>query len=72
VTTGGFPIEGLNALSIPPLFPKSEAVAATASAIHAAAKNLLIVLIALHIGAASYHGLIRRDGVFSRIWPPIR
>ena len=23
------------------------------------------------VGAAAYHGLVRRDGVFSRMWPPV-
>jgi len=27
-----------------------------------------IVLVPIHIGAALYHGLIRRDGVLSRMW----
>ena len=71
VTTGGFPIELLNALGIPPLFSKSEAVAETAKAIHATAKNGLILLIVLHVAAAAYHGLRLRDGVFSRMWPPV-
>jgi cytochrome b561 len=25
----------------------------------------------LHVAAAAYHGIIRRDGVFSRMWPPL-
>ncbi|MBJ3776163.1 cytochrome b [Acuticoccus mangrovi] len=30
---------------------------------------VLIVLAVLHIAAALYHGVVRRDGVFSRMWP---
>ncbi len=70
VTTGGFPIEALNALGIPPLFAKNEAVAEVAERIHATAAAGLIVLIALHVGAAAWHGLVRRDGVVGRMWPP--
>jgi cytochrome b561 len=70
VMTGGFPIELLNALGIPPLLPKNEMVAKVAQAIHATAKFGLIALIAMHVAAAAYHGLVRRDGVFSRMWPP--
>ncbi|PZQ48015.1 MAG: cytochrome B [Rhodovulum sulfidophilum] len=70
VTTGGFPIELLNALGVPPLLPKDEAVSKIASGIHDAGKTLLIILIALHIGAALYHGLARRDGILARMWPP--
>lgn len=70
VTTGGFPIEWLDALGVPPLFSKMEAVSKIAESIHATAKFGLIALVALHVAAALYHLLIRRDGVFSRIWPP--
>lgn len=71
VTMGGFPIELLNALGVPPLLPKNEAVANTAKAIHATAIVGLMALIALHVAAAAFHGLVRRDGVFSRMWPPV-
>lgn len=71
VTTGGFPIELLNALGIPPFLPKAEKVAEVAKGIHAVAKNVLILLILMHVGAAAFHGLVRRDGVFSRMWPPV-
>ncbi len=70
VTAGGFPIELLRAIGIPPLLPKMEGVAAVAKAVHATAKFGLAALILLHVAAACYHGLIRRDGVFSRMWPP--
>ena len=70
VTAGGFPIEVLARIGVPPLLPKMEGVAETAKAVHAAAKNGLILLIAMHVAAAAYHGLLRRDGVFSRMWPP--
>lgn len=70
VTAGGFPLELLNALGIPPLLPKMEGVAAVAKAVHATAKSLLILLIAVHVSAAAYHALVRRDGVFLRMWPP--
>ena len=70
VTTGGFPIESLNALGIPPLLAKNEPLAKAAKAVHATCALGLIALIAIHVAAASYHGIVRRDGVFSRMWPP--
>ena len=70
VTTGGFPIEMLNAIGVPPLLPRADAVADVAKAIHATARYGLIALIALHVGAAILHGVWLRDGVFSRMWPP--
>lgn len=70
VTTGGFPIELLNAIGVPPLLPRAESVAKVAKGIHATAKYALIVLILMHVGAAALHRLVLRDGVFSRMWPP--
>jgi len=70
VTTGGFPIDSLDALGLPPLLPKNEAVANAAKAVHAVCALGLILLILMHVAAASYHGLVRKDGVFSRMWPP--
>ena len=70
VKAGGFPIESLDWLGVPPLVPRSDALAETAKSIHYAAGIAITGLIALHVAAAAYHGIIRRDGVFSRMWPP--
>ncbi len=70
VRAGGFPIEMLDALGVPPLVPRSDALAATAKTIHGNARFVLAALIVLHIGAALRH-LFARDGVFGTIWPPI-
>lgn len=70
VRAGGFPIEMLDALGVPPFVPRSESLAQTAQAIHGNARYLLAALIVIHVIAAISH-LVRRDGVFSRIWPPV-
>lgn len=70
VRAGGFPIEMLDALGLPPFIARNETLAATAKSIHARAKFALMLFIALHVGAAAYHGLVRKDGVFSRMWTP--
>jgi cytochrome b561 len=69
VKAAGFPLEGLDALGIPSLVPKSDTLAKTAQAIHGTARFALAGLILTHIAAALYHGLVKRDGVFSRMWP---
>lgn len=71
VKAGGFPIEVLDALGVPSLVPGSEALADLAKAVHYYGAIVIASLVGVHILAASYHGLIRRDGVFSRIWPPV-
>lgn len=71
VRAGGFPIESLDALGVPPLVPRSDALAETAKTVHYIAGIAIAALLATHIGAALFHGIVKRDGVFSRMWPPV-
>jgi cytochrome b561 len=68
VKAGGFPLEGLDALGVPALVAKDEAIARTAQAVHGTVRFALFALILIHIAAAAWHGIVRRDGVFSRMW----
>lgn len=70
VRAGGFPIESLDALGLPTLVPKSDALAALAKSVHYYAGIAIIAVLAVHIGAALYHRFVRRDGVLARMWPP--
>lgn len=69
VRAGGFPIEALDAMGIPALVPKSETLAGFAKSVHFYGGWAIAILVAMHVGAALQHGLIKRDGVFSRMWP---
>lgn len=69
VRAGGFPIEGLDFLGIPALVPRSDALAEVAKSVHFYGAWAIALLLAMHIGAALFHGLVKRDGVFSRMWP---
>lgn len=71
VTSAGYPIEALNALGVPPLLAKREGVAHVAEALHVGGAFALMALVAAHVGAAAFHGIIRRDGIVSRMWPPV-
>lgn len=71
VRAGGFPIETLDALGIGTLVPRSDALAGVAKTVHYGAGLAIAALIALHVAAALRHGLVQRDGVFSRMWPPV-
>lgn len=71
VKAGGFPIESLDALGVPSLVPRSDAVAEVAKTVHYLCGLTIAAVIALHIGAALFHGLLKRDGIFSRMWPPV-
>jgi cytochrome b561 len=70
VRAGGFPIEMLDAIGFPALVPKSEALAATAKSVHYYGGGAIMVVLAAHIGAAVFHGVVKKDGIFSRMWPP--
>ncbi len=69
VRAGGFPIEAFDALGVPTLVPRSDALAEFAKTVHYYAAYGIMILIAMHIGAAAFHGLVRKDGIFSRMWP---
>ena len=69
VVAGGFPLEVWDALGVPRLVAPDGALAERAKAIHAVVRIPLVLLIAIHVGAALYHALIKRDGVFSRMLP---
>ena len=71
VRAGGFPVEALDALGLPTFVPRSEALEAWAKAAHWWGRIALVAVIALHVAAAAWHGLVRRDGVMARIWPPV-
>ncbi len=67
VRAGGFPVESLDAWGVPALIAKSEPLAAAAKSAHYAGALLLTALVVLHVGAALYHALVLRDGVFARM-----
>ncbi|MDO6584023.1 cytochrome b/b6 domain-containing protein [Salipiger sp. 1_MG-2023] len=70
VMAGGYPIELWDPL-LGGLIAKNEALAKTAQAFHGTAWIVLVLLIGAHVGAAALHGLIKKDGIFSRMWPPV-
>jgi cytochrome b561 len=69
VVAGGFPLEFWDAIGLPRVVPRSDALAETAKQIHNIARFPLVGLILLHVGAALFHGLVKRDGVLSRMLP---
>ncbi len=70
VRAGGFPIESLDAMGIPALVPRSEALAEAAKAVHFYGSYAIAGVLLMHIGAACFHALVLKDGVMSRMWPP--
>ena len=70
VSAGGFPIEMLDWLGVPRL-PRMEGLAQLAKSAHYLGKFLLLGLILLHVAGALYHAIVKRDGVMTRMWPPV-
>lgn len=68
VKAGGFPIESLDAWGVPSLVARSDELAALAKTAHYLGAIAIAAIVLLHIGAALYHGLVLKDGVFRRMW----
>jgi len=54
---------------VPALFEESPAIRGVFADVHEFGAKALVVLVALHAGAALYHRLILRDGVLQRMLP---
>jgi cytochrome b561 len=55
--------------ALPSFLTPDKALAEQVFAVHGLLAFALIGLIAMHVGAALFHHLVRRDGVLVRMWP---
>jgi cytochrome b561 len=65
LSAGGYPVMLSHSLRLPPIFPVNAVAFAVLRHLHAWLAALLLLTFLAHLGAALYHGLIRRDGVLS-------
>jgi thiosulfate reductase cytochrome b subunit len=65
LSAGGYPVMLGTSLRLPPIFPTSAVAFAVLRHLHTWFAMLLFLTFLAHMGAALYHGLIRRDGVLS-------
>lgn len=65
LSAGGYPVMLSESLRLPPIFPVSPVAFAVLRHTHAWLAMLLFLTFLAHLGAALYHGLVRRDGVLS-------
>lgn len=63
LSAGGYPVMLSESLRLPPIFPTNAVAFAMLRHAHAWLAMLLLLTFLAHLGAALYHGLIRRDGV---------
>ena len=60
-----YPIVLYGPLRLPPILPHDLTLYAWLRGLHTGLAYLLFATVVVHLGAALFHGLIRRDGVFS-------
>jgi cytochrome b561 len=65
LSAGGYPVMLSHSFRLPPIFPVNAAAFAVLRHAHAWLAALLFLTFLAHLGAALYHGLVRRDGVLS-------
>ena len=65
LSAGGYPVMLSESLRLPPIFPASATAFAVLRHLHTWLAMLLFLTFLAHLGAAVYHGLIRRDGVLA-------
>ncbi len=63
LSAGGYPIQLWPGALLPPILPHDLHVYAQLRPLHGLVARLLFALIVLHVAAALFHGLVRRDGV---------
>lgn len=56
-------------IPIPDLVPRDSDLFAALKTVHKVLSRLLIAVVILHVAAVIYHDVLRRDGVFRRMWP---
>lgn len=64
---GGYDLDWFGVVPIPTLIGKNDGLSDSLFALHQIGGAALVVLVCIHLAAAAYHGVIRRDGVVSRI-----
>jgi len=65
----GSPVSVFGLFTLPNIVGKDDALADLFGNWHQRLGYLMTGLLVLHIGAGLFHGVIKRDGVFSRMWP---
>ncbi|MDE2280950.1 MAG: cytochrome b [Xanthomonadaceae bacterium] len=67
LSAGGYPVMLSDSLRLPAIFPTNATAFAILRHLHTWLAMLLFLTFLAHLGAALYHGLIRRDGVLASI-----
>jgi cytochrome b561 len=69
LSAGGYPVMLTSSLRLPAILPANAVLFAVLRHLHAWLAVVLLVVFLGHLGAALYHGVVRRDGVLrSMLW----
>jgi cytochrome b561 len=63
LSAAGYPIVLYGSLQLPPILPTGAALYAELRQLHTVLAYLLFLTVVVHLAAALFHGMIRRDGV---------
>jgi cytochrome b561 len=69
LSAGGYPVVMWGGVSLPPITPQSDGLHTILWHAHVYLALLFFAVILLHIAAALFHALVRRDGVFEAMAP---
>ena len=72
LSAAGYPIVLWGGLWLPPIAPQSDALHTALWRAHVNLALLFYAVILLHVAAALFHALVRRDGVFEAMGPDLR
>ena len=72
LSSAGYPVVLMGGLQLPPIAPQSDALHTALWQAHVVLALLFFAVILLHVAAALFHALVRRDGVFEAMGPDLR
>lgn len=71
-SAAGISVIWFGVLALPDLVPNNPDLFEALRTTHFLLSRCLIVVVALHIAAVLHHDVLRRDGIFRRMWPSRR
>ena len=69
LSAAAYPVELFPGIVLPAILPQSDSLHTVLWNLHRALAFVFFALILLHIAAALFHALVRRDGVFETMSP---
>jgi cytochrome b561 len=69
LSAGGYPVEMWGGVRLPPIAPPSDSLHTRLWHAHVILALLFFAMILMHVAAALFHALVRRDGVFDAMAP---